>query len=93
MLFNSFGSMLSQIQRVIGNENISCGSSSIDEQKKDFAACVQTSIVRHRNSFPVGGAASNLYLRQRMNDLCSHYGIELVCPSVEFCTDNDGMIA
>ncbi|CAF0905944.1 unnamed protein product [Rotaria sordida] len=63
----SFGSMLSQIQRVIGNENISC--------------------------VPVGGAASNLYLRQRMNDLCSHYGIELVCPSVEFCTDNDGMIA
>ncbi|CAF1213577.1 unnamed protein product [Rotaria magnacalcarata] len=40
-----------------------------------------------------GGVASNLYLRQRINDLCTHYGVELFCPPVEFCTDNGVMIA
>ncbi|CAF2332804.1 unnamed protein product [Rotaria sp. Silwood2] len=111
----SFGGMLSQIQRVIGKESIYCGSSNIDEQKlKDFAACIQASIVRHietrvhrailffdtiqkpqwkQRLVLAGGVASNLYLRQRINDLCTHYGIELVCPPVEFCTDNGVMIA
>ena len=40
-----------------------------------------------------GGVSSNLFLRQRINDLCAHYGVELVCPPPQFCTDNGVMIA
>ncbi|CAF3827268.1 unnamed protein product [Adineta steineri] len=111
----SFGGMLSHINRVIDKEDIYCGSSNIDEQKlKDFAACIQSSIVRHietrvhrailfcdavqkpqwkRTLVLSGGVSSNLYLRQRINELCAHYGVELVCPPPQLCTDNGVMIA
>lgn len=106
-------------------------STDTDDQKlKDFAACVQSSIVRHietrvhrailfcdamqkpqwrrtlvsqstrflptKNSFIKvlsGGVASNSFLRQRIHDLCAHYGVELVCPPPQLCTDNGVMIA
>ncbi|CAF1289906.1 unnamed protein product [Adineta steineri] len=111
----SFGGMLSHINRIIDKEDIYCGSSNIDEQKlKDFAACIQSSIVRHietrvhrailfcdavqkpqwkRTLVLSGGVSSNLYLRQRINELCAHYGVELVCPPPQLCTDNGVMIA
>ncbi|CAF1545035.1 unnamed protein product [Adineta steineri] len=111
----SFGGMLSHINRIIDKEDIYCGSSNIDEQKlKDFAACIQSSIVRHietrvhrailfcdavqkpqwkRTLVLSGGVSSNLYLRQRISELCAHYGVELVCPPPQLCTDNGVMIA
>ncbi|CAF1151503.1 unnamed protein product [Adineta ricciae] len=111
----SFGGMLSQINRVVDKEAIYCGSATSDEQQlKDFAACVQASVVRHietrihrailfcdaikkrqwkRTLVLSGGVSSNLYLRQRIHDLCSHYGVELVCPPPQLCTDNGIMIA
>lgn len=40
-----------------------------------------------------GGVGANTKLREKMKDLFSKKGIEVVYPSIEYCTDNAAMIA
>ncbi|XP_064647566.1 tRNA N6-adenosine threonylcarbamoyltransferase, mitochondrial-like [Lineus longissimus] len=40
-----------------------------------------------------GGVASNGFLRQGLEKMCSHYNCRLVCPPPKLCTDNGIMIA
>ena len=40
-----------------------------------------------------GGVASNQILRQRLNNLGKHYGMEVYFPLPKYCTDNGVMIA
>jgi len=39
-----------------------------------------------------GGVAANKALREDLADRCSKQGIRLVCPPIEYCTDNAAMI-
>lgn len=41
----------------------------------------------------VGGVAANRGLRARAQELCSKVGVDLVVPSLRYCTDNAAMIA
>lgn len=40
-----------------------------------------------------GGVAANIYIRERLNGLCSEEDFDLVCPSPMLCTDNGAMVA
>lgn len=40
----------------------------------------------------IGGVASNKYLRERLEDLCSEHKVRLVAPEPNLCTDNSIMI-
>jgi len=40
-----------------------------------------------------GGVGANTKLREKMKDIFSKKGIEVVYPSIEYCTDNAAMIA
>ncbi|XP_050418470.1 tRNA N6-adenosine threonylcarbamoyltransferase, mitochondrial isoform X1 [Patella vulgata] len=40
-----------------------------------------------------GGVASNMYIRQEIENLCQHFNCRLVCPPPKLCTDNGVMIA
>lgn len=40
----------------------------------------------------IGGVASNNYLRSKLDELCSKYGVKLVVPPPYLCTDNAVMI-
>lgn len=40
-----------------------------------------------------GGVASNLFLRNNLENLCSKYNVKLSAPPVKYCTDNGVMIA
>lgn len=41
----------------------------------------------------VGGVACNKYLRKKLTECAHHAGVELFCPSSQYCTDNAAMIA
>lgn len=40
-----------------------------------------------------GGVAANGYLREQLADIADRYGVQLVIPRVQYCTDNAAMIA
>jgi N6-L-threonylcarbamoyladenine synthase len=40
-----------------------------------------------------GGVAANGYLREQLQDIADRYGVRLVIPRVQYCTDNAAMIA
>jgi len=40
----------------------------------------------------VGGASANLYLREKIEELCNGYGAKLHLASLEYCSDNAAMI-
>ncbi|WP_027327499.1 tRNA (adenosine(37)-N6)-threonylcarbamoyltransferase complex transferase subunit TsaD [Helicobacter pametensis] len=40
----------------------------------------------------VGGASANLYLREKIQDLCATYNSNLLLAPLEFCSDNAAMI-
>ena len=77
-----------------------------EQDKKDISASFQKTITEHilqktlklfkRKKFKyfsiVGGASSNLYLREKIRDLCDDYGIELLLSDMEYCLDNAAMI-
>ena len=40
----------------------------------------------------VGGASANLYLREKIENLCNQYGIKLLLSKLQYCSDNAAMI-
>jgi N6-L-threonylcarbamoyladenine synthase len=46
-----------------------------------------------KNLIVAGGVAANKGLREKLTDLCRHENINLVVPSIKYCTDNAAMIA
>ncbi len=77
-----------------------------EQDKKDVSASFQKTITEHilqktiklfkKKKFKyfsiVGGASSNLYLREKVQNLCDEYGIELLLSDMEYCLDNAAMI-
>ncbi len=53
-------------------------------------------ILKKSNSFErfaiVGGASANLYLRKKIDELCSEFNLTLHVAPLEFCSDNAAMI-
>jgi len=63
---------------------------------------VAISLARFRAAFPglaapalvvAGGVAANKAIRIALDELCGRYGVSLVAPPLELCTDNGAMIA
>lgn len=77
-----------------------------EQDKKDISASFQKIITEHilqktrklfkKHKFKyfaiVGGASSNLYLRQKVQDLCDEYETKLLLSDMEYCLDNAAMI-
>ena len=40
-----------------------------------------------------GGVASNLFIRNAINNLCDKYSMKFCAPPIELCTDNSAMVA
>ncbi|PAF52672.1 tRNA (adenosine(37)-N6)-threonylcarbamoyltransferase complex transferase subunit TsaD [Helicobacter sp. 13S00477-4] len=45
-----------------------------------------------KNFCIVGGASANSYLRNQIQELCTHYNSHLLLAPIEFCSDNAAMI-
>ena len=77
-----------------------------EQDKKDISASFQKTITEHilqktRKLFKkqkfkhfaiVGGASSNLYLRQKVQELCDECKVNLILSEMEYCLDNAAMI-
>lgn len=78
-----------------------------DTNKEKIAKSFQTTACKHllqqleryfkRNQTPdkfaiVGGASANLYLREKVEEICRKYKKELYLAPLEFCSDNAAMI-
>lgn len=48
---------------------------------------------KFKNFGVVGGASANLYLREKIENLCKQYNSNLLFAPLEFCSDNAAMIA
>ncbi len=76
------------------------------QDKRDISASFQKTITEHilqktrkvlkKNKFNyfsiVGGASSNLYLRNKIKELCDEFEVKLLLSDLEYCLDNAAMI-
>lgn len=78
-----------------------------EQSKKDFCASLQRTIADslcQRLGYALnktglarcvisGGVASNLYFRQRFQEVCQQHGAAFIAPPAHLCTDNGAMVA
>ncbi len=76
------------------------------QDKRDISASFQKSASTHilqkvkkvfknrevENFAIVGGASANLYLREKIKNLCNQFNIKLYLSELKFCSDNSAMI-
>ncbi len=68
------------------------GEVLLDRCKNAFALC-QSHYASSFSFVMAGGVASNVFLRQKLQDFCAHRNIPVYIPPISLCTDNGAMVA
>ncbi len=99
----SFSGLKSAVLNYLNSADMKGEKISVPDVAASFQQAVVDVLVEHsiaaaeeRNEKRLvlaGGVASNSVLRASMKEACDSEGIELVCPSPIYCTDNAAMIA
>lgn len=77
---------------VVNKEDLACSfqTTAIDEIKRKVELALKN--YNLKNMIIAGGVSANKYLRSEIEKLCKEYNVNLMVPSIKYCTDNAAMI-
>ena len=77
---------------VVNKEDLACSfqTTAIDEIKRKVELALKN--YNLKNMIIAGGVSANKYLRSEIEKLCKEYNVNLIFPSIKYCTDNAAMI-
>lgn len=77
---------------VVNKEDLACSfqTTAIDEIKRKVELALKN--YNLKNMIIAGGVSANKYLRSEIEKLCKEYNVNLIVPSIKYCTDNAAMI-